>query len=91
MTVSEKMSDANKKERKFQYALAKAQVDFEFWFALAIGLFAIAYGLLPFYKDSLVGMGLTDVVILIAIAFVIRIYYVKEQRFKDIKKAYIDS
>jgi hypothetical protein len=85
------MSEDNKKERKFQYALTKAQVDFEYWFAVSIGLLAIVYGLLPYYKDNLVATGLTDCLIFVLVVFLIRIYYRKEERFKDIKKEYIDN
>jgi hypothetical protein len=85
------MSEDDKRDRKFQYTLTKAQVDFEFWVALAIGLLAVTYGLLSFYKDNFLGTVLTNVLILIAAAFIIRTYQIKEQRFKDIKKEYIDS
>jgi hypothetical protein len=90
-TRGSKMSEDDKRDRKFEYALTKAQVDFEFWFAFSIGMFAIGYGLLSSYKDSLWGMGLTDVLITLAGAFLIRAYYLKEQRFKDIRKKYIDG
>jgi hypothetical protein len=85
------MSEDEKKTRKFQYALTKAQVDFEFWLALAIGILAIAYGLLSFYKDNFLGTVLTNVLILVAVVYLIRIYYIKEENFKTIKKLYIDD
>jgi uncharacterized protein (UPF0333 family) len=85
------MSEDDRRDRKFQYALTKAQVDFEFWFALAIGVFATGYALLPYYKDNLVGTIATDGLLLLAFLFLVRVYNLKEQRFKEIKKKYVDS
>jgi hypothetical protein len=85
------MSEDDKRNRKFQYALTKAQVDFEFWFALSIGVLAIGYTLLSFYKDNLLGIITTDGLLLLAFFFLVRVYNVKEQRFKEIKKEYIDG
>ena|GEM_PF-5220879 len=85
------MSEDEKKTRKFQYALTKAQIDLEYWLALGIGILAIAYGLLSFYKDNFLGRVLTNVLILVAIVFVTRIYYIKEEKFKAIKKLYLDD
>jgi hypothetical protein len=50
------MSEDYRRNMKFQYALTKAQVDFEFWFALAIGFLAISYGLPSTYKDNLLAL-----------------------------------
>ena len=84
--------DAKKQEREFQYDLTNLQVDLEFYIALAIGILAIAYGLLSYYKDNLLGTLLTDVLVIpVAVLFLIRVYRFKKQRFKDIKKKYIDS
>jgi len=85
------MSEDDKKNRKFQYALTKVQVDFEFWFALSIGMLAIGYTLISYYKDNLLGSIATCGLIFLAVIFMIRVYNIKEQRFKDIKKEYIDS
>jgi len=85
------MSEDDKRDRKFQYALTKAQVDFEFWFALSIGTLAIGYALLSYYKDNLLGIIATDGLLLLAFLSMVRVYNLKEQRFKDIKKKYIDS
>jgi len=84
--------DAKKQEREFRYDLTNLQVDLEFYIALAIGILAIAYGLLSYYKDNLLGTLLTDVLVIpVAVLFLIRVYRFKKQRFKDIKKKYIDS
>jgi len=84
--------DAKKQEREFQYDLTNLQVDLEFYIALAIGVLAIAYGLLSYYKDNPLGTLLTDfVVIPFAVVYLILVYRFKKQRFKDIKKKYIDS
>ena len=84
--------DAKKQEREFQYDLTSLQVDLEFYIAFAIGTLAIAYGLLSYYKDNLLGTLLTDVLVIpVAVLFLIRVYRFKKQRFKDIKKKYIDS
>jgi len=85
------MSEDDKKNRKFQYALTKAQVDFEFWFALSIGLFAIGYTMFSYFKDNVLGTAATDAVLLLAFILIVRVYNLKEQRFKDIRKKYIDS
>jgi CHASE2 domain-containing sensor protein len=85
------MSEDDKRDRKFQYALTKAQVDFEFWFALSIGILAIGYTLFSYYKDNLLGIIATDGLLLVAVIFLVRVYNIKEQRFKDIKKEYIDN
>lgn len=88
---SENNEEEKKKDRKFTYALTKAQVDFEFWFALAIGLLAIGYGLLSFYKDNILGLVSDSVFIIIAVIFLIRIYNIKEERFKRIRDEYIET
>ncbi len=88
---SENNEEEKKKDRKFTYALTKAQVDFEFWFALAIGLLAIGYGLLSFYKDNILGLVFDSVFIIIAVIFLIRIYNIKEERFKRIRDEYIET
>jgi len=85
------MSEDEKRNWKFQYALTKVQVDFEFWFALSIGMFAIGYTLFSYFKDNLLGSIATDGVLLLASFFIVRVYNLKEQRFKDIRKKYIDS
>lgn len=85
------MSEDDKINRAFQYDLAKAQIDFEFWFTLAIGLLAIAYGLLSYFKDIPFGIYAIDGLIIFVIFFLVRIHNLKEQRFKDIKKNYIDG
>jgi hypothetical protein len=85
------MSEDDKRNRKFQYALTKAQVDFEFYFALAISILAIGYGLLAYYRDNLLATIATDGLLLLAILFLVRVYNLKEQRFKNIKKEYIDG
>jgi len=86
-------SRSNKKEdREFQYDLIKVQVDLEFYIAFAIGMLAIAYGLLSYYKDNLLGTVLTDLVVIpFAVVCLILVLRFKERRFKDIKKEYIDS
>jgi cytochrome c oxidase assembly protein Cox11 len=84
------MGEDDKRNRKFQYALTKAQVDFEFLFAIAIGMLAIAYTLLPLYKDNLLVTIAVDGLILLAVGSLVVVYKRKEQRFKDIKKEYID-
>jgi hypothetical protein len=81
----------DKKEREFQYALTKAQVDFEYVFLLAISLLAILYGLLPYYQDNLSYTIVIDMLICGVFILLIRAYQLKEQRFKSIKKAYINS
>jgi len=52
------MNEDDKRNRKFQYDLTKAQVDFEFWFALSFGVLAIGYALLSYYKDNLLARAL---------------------------------
>jgi membrane protein YdbS with pleckstrin-like domain len=85
------MGEDYKKNRKFQYDLTKAKVDFQFWFAFAIGMLAIGYALISYFKDNLFGSIAACGVILLAAFFLIRVYNLKEERFKDIKKEYIDS
>jgi hypothetical protein len=91
MSQIEKMSKDEKEERKFQFALAKVQMDFEFWFALAIGVLAIGYGMLGFFKDNLIGLILCNVLIVAALVFILKAHHEKEERFKEIKKKYIDT
>jgi len=85
------MSEEDKKNRKFQYALTKAQVDFEYLFAVSIGMLGIGYAVISYYKDNLSITIVADVMICLAAALVIIAFFFKEQRFKDIKKEYIDS
>jgi len=85
------MGEDDKRNRKFQYALAKAKVDFQFWFAFAIGMLAIGYTLMSYFRDNLFGSFATCGLISLAAIFLIRVYNLKEERFKDIKKEYIDS
>lgn len=85
--------NAKKKEdREFQYDLTKLQVDLGFYIAFAIGLLAIAYGLLSYYKDNLLGTVLTDLVVIpFAVVYLILVLRFKERRFKDIKEKYIST
>jgi hypothetical protein len=85
------MNEEEKENRKFQFDLTKAQVDFEFWFALSIGMLAIGYGLLSYFKDNLLGLIVIDGLLLFVFAFLIRIHHIKEDRFKDIKRRYIET
>ncbi len=85
------MSEEEKKNRKFQFDLTKVQVDFEFYFAFAIGVLAIGYGLLSYYKDNLLGVIAADGLILFAGFFLVRVYDLKEKRFKKIRQKYIES
>lgn len=85
------MSEEEKKERKFQFALAKAQVDFEFWFAFSIGMFAVAYAMLAYFKDNFWATVATDGLLLLAALFLIRVYNLKEKRFKQIRETYIEK
>jgi hypothetical protein len=85
------MSEEEKKNRKFQFDLTKVQVDFEFWFAFSIGMLAIGYAMLAYFKDNLVGSIAADGVLLFAVLFLVRVYNLKEERFKAIRKKYIES
>jgi uncharacterized membrane protein (DUF485 family) len=90
-TRGSRMSEEDKKNRKFQFALAKAKVDFQFWFAFTIGMLAIGYSLLSYYRDNFLGTIVADGVLLFACLFLVRVYNLKEKRFMDIKKEYIDG
>lgn len=81
--------DASKtKDREFQYEMTKLQVDFEFNFTVLIGLLAIGYGLLIFYRDNSLGYGLTiAVIVLVALGLVV-VKHVQKQRFKEIRAKY---
>jgi hypothetical protein len=85
------VSKEEKENRKFQFELTKAQVDFEFWFAFSIGMLAIAYGLLSYFKDNLPALIATNGLLLLAVAFLLSTYHVKEDRFRDIKRRYIET
>jgi hypothetical protein len=85
------MSEEDKRNRKFQYALTKAQVDFEFGFALTIGILAIGYALLSYYKDNLLASIVTDGLLLVTFLSLVRVYNLKERKFKEIKQKFIDS
>jgi hypothetical protein len=89
---SVKMSEDNKKEREFQYDLTKLQVDLEFYIALAIGLLAISYGLLSYYKDNPLGTLLTSFVLIpLGCVLLGLIYRFKEKGFKHIKEKHMSA
>jgi hypothetical protein len=54
-------------------------------------MLAIGYALLSYFKDNLLGLIATNGLLLVAVAFLIRIYHIKEDRFKDIKRRYIET
>jgi hypothetical protein len=85
------MSEKEKEERAFHYDLTKAQVDSEFLLAVAIAILAIGYGLFSYYKDNFLGIVATDGLLLIAVLFLVRVYNVKEARFRKIKNDYIEK
>ena len=79
------------RERKFQYELTKIQVDFEFGFTVIIGMLAILYGLLSFYEDNPLGSWLTIASIGVTVVFLYILLKLKEKKFKDLRKKYIES
>lgn len=66
-------------------------MDFEFWFAIGIGMIAIGYGMLGVFRDNIIALVLINVIIIVAFAFLIRTYHLKEERFKEIKKRFVDT
>jgi len=79
-----------KKEREFQYDLTKVQVDLGIGIAIVIGMLAIAYGLLSYYKDDALA---TEIIVSVVIPFgviaLLLIYWSEERAFKRIKEKYI--
>ena len=79
------------RERKFQFEIAKAQVDFEINITVIIGVIAILYGLLSFYGMGTLGYWLAIGAILLGMVLLILLYREKERRFERIRKKYIES
>jgi membrane protein YdbS with pleckstrin-like domain len=75
-------------EKEFQYDLTKLQVDYEFTFTMLIGVIAILYGLLSFYRDNPIGYGLTIIMIFVAVISLSAVHRVKEKKFQAIRKKY---
>jgi ABC-type glycerol-3-phosphate transport system permease component len=80
------------RDRRFQFELAKVQTEFEYHFTMMIGILAISYGLLQFYKDNLLGLVATNVIILlVGVIGLPLVYYTYRKRFAEIKKKYIEN
>jgi uncharacterized membrane protein (DUF485 family) len=79
------------RERRFQFEIAKAQVDFEINITVIIGVIAILYGLLSFYGTGTVGYWLGIGSISVAVVLLGMLYRIKERTFEKIRKKYVES
>jgi Flp pilus assembly protein TadB len=79
--------DSSKREREFQYELAKLQVDYQYYLMLFLGLIAFLLGLIYLlYWFFWLYLFVTDIGIVAVFLFVVG--RVKEIRFEEIKEEF---
>ena len=79
------------RERRFQFEIAKAQVDFEVSIGATIGMMAILYGLLALYGMGTFGYWLVMGLILVVVVLLWLLNREKERKFEKIRRKYIES